>query len=125
MMSVSQAFVYHLDGGDNDSANPAKYTYDVGVASFEDATKDGYHFLGWYDAAEGGNLITNISSTATGTKDLYAHWDYTITYDLDGGTNGANPTHYEFGTGVASFAPASKTGHDFQGWYDAATGGPL
>ena len=115
--------VYHLDGGDNDSANPAKYTYDVGVASFEDATKDGYHFLGWYDAAEGGNLITNISSTATGTKDLYAHWDYTITYELDGGTNGTNPTHYEFGTGVASFAPASKTGHDFQGWYDAATGG--
>ena len=117
--------IYHLDGGDNDSANPAKYTYDVGVASFEDATKDGYHFLGWYDAAEGGNLITNISSTATGTKDLYAHWDYTITYDLDGGTNGVNPTHYEFGTGVASFNPASKTGHDFQGWYDAATGGNL
>ena len=115
--------VYHLDDGTNDSANPAKYTYDVGVASFEDATKDGYHFLGWYDAAEGGNLITNISSTATGTKDLYAHWDYTITYELDGGTNGVNPTHYEFGTGVASFNPASKTGHDFQGWYDAATGG--
>ena len=115
--------VYHLDGGDNDSANPAKYTYDVGVASFEEATKDGYHFLGWYDAVEGGNLITNISSTATGTKDLYAHWDYTITYDLDGGTNGVNPTHYEFGTGVAIFNPASKTGHDFQGWYDAATGG--
>ena len=115
--------VYHLDGGDNDSANPAKYTYDVGVVSFEDATKNGYHFLGWYDAAEGGNLITNISSTATGTKNLYAHWDYTITYELDGGTNGVNPTHYEFGTGVASFAPASKTGHDFQGWYDAATGG--
>ncbi|WP_413523295.1 InlB B-repeat-containing protein [Lactococcus raffinolactis] len=115
--------VYHLDGGDNDSANPAKYTYDVGVASFEDATKDGYHFLGWYDAAEGGNLITNISSTATGTKNLYAHWDYTITYELDGGTNGVNPTHYEFGTGVASFNPASKTGHEFQGWYDAATDG--
>ncbi|WP_413522898.1 InlB B-repeat-containing protein [Lactococcus raffinolactis] len=114
--------VYHLDGGTNDSANPAKYTYDVGVASFEDATKDGYHFLGWYDAAEGGNLITNISSTATGTKNLYAYWDYTITYELDGGTNGVNPTHYEFGTGVASFAPASKTGHDFQDWYDAATG---
>ncbi|MDG4962001.1 InlB B-repeat-containing protein [Lactococcus raffinolactis] len=115
--------VYHLDGGTNDSANPAKYTYDVGVASFEDATKDGYHFLGWYDAAEGGNLITNIATNATGTKDLYAHWDYTITYELDGGTNGANPTHYEFGTGVASFNPASKTGHDFQGWYDVATGG--
>lgn len=107
--------IYHLDGGDNDSANPAKYTYDVGVASFEDATKDGYHFLGWYDAVKGGNRITNISSTATGTKDLYAHWDYTITYELDGGTNGANPTHYEFGTGVSSFNPASKDGHDFQG----------
>ena len=115
--------IYHLDGGDNDSANPAKYTYDVGVASFEDATKDGYHFLGWYDAVKGGNRITNISSTATGTKDLYAHWDYTITYELDGGTNGANPTHYEFGTGVSSFNPASKDGHDFQGWYDADTGG--
>jgi uncharacterized repeat protein (TIGR02543 family)/LPXTG-motif cell wall-anchored protein len=115
--------IYHLDGGDNDSANPAKYTYDVGVASFEDATKDGYHFLGWYDAVEGGNRITNISSTATGTKDLYAHWDYTITYELDGGTNGANPTHYEFGTCISSFNPASKDGHDFQGWYDADTGG--
>ncbi|GAX48268.1 InlB B-repeat-containing protein [Pseudolactococcus reticulitermitis] len=115
--------IYHLAGGDNANANPENYTYDVGVASFEAATKTGYHFLGWYDAAEGGNLITNIPSTATGTKYLYAHWNYTITYELDGGVNGTNPTHYEFGTGVTSFENATKTGHTFLGWYDKASGG--
>ncbi|MFZ2210698.1 MAG: InlB B-repeat-containing protein, partial [Lactococcus raffinolactis] len=67
---------YELDGGTNSTANPGTYTYGVGVASFEDATKDGYIFLGWFDDATAGNAITDISDTTMGNQTLYAHFKY-------------------------------------------------
>ncbi|MBQ7955412.1 MAG: InlB B-repeat-containing protein [Lachnospiraceae bacterium] len=50
-----------------------------------------------------------------------------ITYELDGGTNGAgNPDKYCEGVGVASLADASKSGFTFDGWYaDAAFNMPV
>jgi len=69
----SYAITYELNGGTNGD-NPVSYTYGTGVASFANATRDGYLFDGWYDAAEDGNKITTVSSTATGDKTLYAHW---------------------------------------------------
>ena len=60
---------------------------------------------------------------------LYARWEkvlgtYTITYQLDGGTNASsNPSSYTEGTGVSGFANATKNGYTFKGWYSAASGG--
>ena len=109
--------------------NPTTYTYGTGVASFAPATGSaGYDFVGWYDAAPGGSPVTSISPTATGDKNLYARWTaktFNITYNLGGGTNGSNPATYNYGTGVASFAPATRTNFKFTGWYDAPTGGNL
>ena len=62
-------------------------------------TKNGYLFLGWaltlngVKAYDGGQTIQMPSEPL----DLYALWDlevYTITYNLDNGTNGSNPTTY-------------------------------
>ena len=118
---------YDLAGGVNDSSNPSSYTYGTGVANFAPATKTGYTFVGWFDAASGGNAITEITTTDIEAKTLYAHWtanQYGITYYLAGGTNdSSNPSSYTYGTGVTSFAPATKTGYTFAGWFDAATGG--
>ena len=43
-------------------------------------TRDGYTFLGWYTAAEGGERVGGSGDpfTPTGTTDLYAHWEEII-----------------------------------------------
>ena len=125
---ASYGITYELDGGDNDSGNPAAYTYGTGVTKFEPATKANYTFVGWFDAATNGNEITDISAAATGAKKLYARWtaalaQYNITYNLSGGSHSGNPTKYTYGVGVTSFANATKSGATFKGWYTAASGG--
>lgn len=115
---------YVLNGGTNGAGNPVKYTYGEGVSSFADATKAGYKFDGWYSDAAFTTKVTAISATATDNITLYAKFtarEYTITYVLNGGTNGAgNPAKYTCGTGVSSFADATKTGYRFGGWYREA-----
>lgn len=126
--ALSYNITYDLDGGDdlNTPNNPVSYTYDIGVSSFGDLTKVGHTFEGWYDAKTAGTKITNISKTEIGDKTLYARFNpnkYTIKYELDGGQNGSNPSEYTYGVGVKQFAPATKTGYRFLGWFDNASGG--
>ena len=102
-----------------------------GVITLTNAEYDGANFLGWYDAAEGGNKITALSYAAmTGNMTLYAHWElptYTITYagaGKDYVNDARNPATFQIdpatGVSVKLYAPA-KTGWVFDGWYyDAA-----
>lgn len=48
-----------------------------GTFKLPHATKDGFKFLGWFDAKEGGNLVGLAGSeyTPTGDFTFYAHWD--------------------------------------------------
>ena len=122
--SNSYTITYVLDGGNNATTNPTGYTYGTGVAGFADASKTGYTFDGWYSDAAFTTRVTEISATDMGNKTLYAKFtsnSYTITYELDGGTNDtSNPTGYTYGTGVTGFADASKAGYTFDGWYSDA-----
>ncbi len=60
--------------------------------SIADPIRTGYIFLGWFDAAEGGNEITNqykfTATDAESGRTLYAHWEEGITVHFDG--NGYN-----------------------------------
>ncbi len=122
----SYNITYKLDGGTNGAGNPASYEEGTGVSSFADATKKGYTFDGWYSDAAYTKKVTKISATETGDMTLYAKFTaiteiYNITYELDGGTNGAgNPASYEEGIGVPAFADATKKGYTFDGWYSDA-----
>ncbi|MBE5870423.1 MAG: hypothetical protein E7294_04085 [Lachnospiraceae bacterium] len=127
---------YNLDGGTNGSGNPDKYTFGEGVESFADATKEGCTFEGWYVTArladqdeEQEKKVTKIEKDWSGDITLNAKFkanEYPITYELDGGENGAgNPEKYTYGVGVKSFAAAKKEGYDFAGWYiKGAAAGP-
>ncbi|MDH6604331.1 putative repeat protein (TIGR02543 family), partial [Bacilli bacterium PM5-9] len=66
---------YELNGGTNDVLNPTSYTYGIGITSFEDATKVGYVFAGWYSDAALTSSVTSISTTDIGNKALYAKWN--------------------------------------------------
>jgi uncharacterized repeat protein (TIGR02543 family) len=62
---------------------------------------------------------------STGAKTFYAKWaatSYTITYNLDGGTNNAgNPTTYTSSPTAITLAAPTKNGYTFSGWFTDAT----
>lgn len=114
---------YVLNGGTNDSSNPAKYKSGVG-ATIAPATKDGdFIFVGWYLTEDfSGEKITVISDEQTGDITLYAKFVdryYNITYVLNGGTNNAtNPAIYEYGVGAEiKNATHPDENQRFVGWY--------
>ena len=115
---------YHLDE-DSYNSNPASYNVETATITLNPAIKIGYDFAGWYDnAACSGSPVTHIVKGSTGNKEFWPKWkarSYTITYNLDGGTNNSgNPDSYTIETETIILNPAVKTGYDFLGWYDNA-----
>ena len=120
---------YELNGGQNSSSNPAKYTYNVGVDSFENPTKDWNTFDGWYLDADFNTPISSISATEKGDITIYAKWipdDFTVTFDANGGLfNNGNSTYSDeipYGSKILENVPSSnpqRSGYNFAGWVDA------
>lgn len=63
-----------------------------------------------------------VITTSSDSEKIYqAKWKgktYAITYDLNGGYADGNPDSYQYGSGVESFQDASKSGSNFDGWFD-------
>ena len=116
---VSYTIKYELDGGINSPLNPTTYTVKDNVI-FENPTKEGYTFDGWY---LDGNYQTPITSTNDkyDSLTLYAKWEiinYTIKYELNGGTNNqANISQYNIELGTITLYAPTKDGYNFIGWY--------
>lgn len=74
--------VYFADGGTH--GNPEKFTVENAV-ELTDAYKEGYNFIGWFDAESGGeNITTLVGKTSDIT--LYARYEeklFRLTVDLD------------------------------------------
>ena len=114
------AVTLHTNGGTINNGNVTEYTYGVGAALPTDVTRTGYTFEGWYDN-EGltGDPVTAIGNTETGNKEYWAKWEinqYTITYDLAGGTAEGNPNTYTIETGAFTLKNPTKSGYTFTGW---------
>ena len=126
------SITYVTDGGTINGEYPTTYTKGTVTVLPTDVTKDGYTFLGWFNAAEGGDKVTQIEATETGNKEFYAHWQknetpvrtWSITYVTDGGKiNGSYPTTYTEGTVTVLPTNVTKSGYTFLGWFTAASGG--
>ena len=62
--------------GVSGATNPneaTKYTIEDEI-TLVNASKEGFTFDGWFDAAEGGNAVTKIAKGSSGEKTLYARW---------------------------------------------------
>jgi uncharacterized repeat protein (TIGR02543 family) len=121
---TNNTITYNLDGGTNDGANPSSYTIESSTISLQPATKDYYTFNGWYsNPGFTGSPVTQITSGSTTNVVLYAKFtpiSYSITYNLDGGTNNeSNPISYDVEDSLSFFA-ATKDGYTFNGWYNNA-----
>ena len=110
----------HANGGTINSGNVTEYTYGVGAALPTDVTRTGYTFKGWYDNENlTGSPVTAIGDTETGNKEYWAKWEinqYTITYDLAGGTAEGNPNTYTVEMDTFTLKNPTRPGYTFTGW---------
>ena len=122
---IDYTITYNLGGGTNASGNPATYTIQSPAITLSAPTRTGYTFGGWYaNSGLTGNQVTTIGGGSTGNVELWAKWtptQYTITYNLGGGTNhGDNPTTYTVESAAIALGAATRTGYQFGGWYASA-----
>ncbi len=115
--ALSYTITYNLNGGTNHVGNPSTYTTETAAIALQNPSKTGYVFKGW--TPEG-----TIAKGSTGNKEFTAAWEeiiYTITYNLNGGTNHAgNPSTYTTETAAITLQTPSKTGYTFGGWFTTA-----
>ena len=126
----SYSVTFDKNGGTTD-ANPstktAPYNGNIGTLPTP-PTRTGYTFAGWNTAADGSGTAFTATTGVAATVTVYAQWTintFTVTFDKNGGTTGANPgtDTVTYGGSVGSLpTPPSKTGYTFAGWNTAADG---
>ena len=85
-------------------------------------TRTGYTFSSWNTKADGTgtSYADEASVTLDANTELFAQWtpqNYTISYELDGGTVAtANPTSYTIESNAITLNNPTKTGYTFAGW---------
>lgn len=110
-------YTFALDGGTsatfaNESTLQGRYGASVPMISAP--TKNGYTFSAWNPQLPSVFGAENATFTATYARE----GDYTITYELNGGTNAhENPASYNIETPATMLAAPTKSGYDFAGWY--------
>ena len=85
----------------------------------------GHEFLGWYTAKTNGERF-EFPWKCTGNKTIYARWkvkQYKVTFNANDGT--VSPTYrmVDYCATYGSLPTPMRGGHDFKGWWTAASGG--
>lgn len=80
----------------------------------------GVYFTGWYNERYGGERVTDSTlCAASGQVRLYAGWSpvfYSISYELNGGSNPGNINHYTVYSDVTISGSPRRYGYNFEGW---------
>ena len=72
---TNYTITYNLNGGTNNTSNPASYTVETETITLQDPTKEGFLFAGWYTSSTfNGTAVTSITKGSTGNKTYYAKW---------------------------------------------------
>lgn len=100
----------------------------LSTLSFPTPSRNGYNFIGWFTAANGGSEVTNTyASSITPSADLtlFAHWSpmtYPVVFEEQGGTQVSDGTYSTGGSITLPPAPL-KPGYRFTGWFENPSGG--
>ena len=141
--AIDYTIEYNLNGGtlgkdteQNDITNKETYTVETETFTLNNPTKDGYTFKGWTGTGinndENPDLTVpqenvTVEQGSIGNRAYVANWqaiEYSITYDLDGGSLGkdeeqndiTNPEKYTIETSSFTLSNPTKTGYTFLGW---------
>lgn len=110
-----------LDYKHDDLTDVISVDYGTIVPAQEDPTYLGHDFLGWYDAATGGNLW-NFDTKITEPTTIYAHWTLAycnIVFDPDGGHVSVDSIRVKKETKfseIENLPTAERSGFTFMGW---------
>jgi uncharacterized repeat protein (TIGR02543 family) len=113
---------YYLNGGTNSSQNPTSYTTESPSLYFNDPTRTGYTFGGWYSDSAFKNSVPYIDSGSYGNKTLYAKWianTYTIVFKGNGSTSGTMTSQKSLAYDKSYKLTKNKfkkKGYTFAGW---------
>lgn len=122
---VDYSITYVMNGGTNNSKNPATYKYTTSTITLQKPTKRGYDFAGWFSDSACTKKVTQIAKNSTGNKTLYAKWKvhmFSITYVLNSGTNNSsNLTKYKVSQATFQLLDPTRKGYTFRGWYTDTT----
>jgi uncharacterized repeat protein (TIGR02543 family) len=102
--------------------NPSATSYDSNaIVNLIPQPNIGYTFTGWSGDLTGNTNPASISMNGNKTVTAtFSPINYSITYNLNGGTNATNPVSYDITTSTITLAAPSKTGFVFGGWYEAS-----
>lgn len=105
----NQVIIYNiLTGGDT-------------IGKLPETSKEGYKFLGWFTAKEGGVEITESSKKPHQNTTYYAHWEigtFTYTLDPNGGTpNSTTKITRVYQESIGIIPVVSREGYIFNGWW--------
>lgn len=116
---VDYNIIYHVDGGQNDPANPKKYNVESEIILLP-ANKPALYFATWLKADS--SRISKIEKGNTGDIELWAVFTTEPTYFIDyhnmeyaSHTNQSTYTKFDL---PFSFTVAYKRGYEFIAWYE-------
>ena len=106
--AIPYTITYNLNGGTNDSANPASYNIETATIILKGASKENYTFAGWYDnAGFTSEKVSKIEKGSTGNKDFWAKWEintYPVIFSVDGENGALKAKVKESGSEITSGA---------------------
>ena len=115
---------YKLNGGTNNSANPAIYKSSTGV-TLKNPTRKGYNFKGWFSDSSFKKKITGFKKGTSGNKTVYAKWEaktYYIKFDGNGGTGFIPSIKTQYNKSVRLYGNLfTRKNYTFQGWSTSKT----
>ncbi|MCL2601575.1 MAG: InlB B-repeat-containing protein [Treponema sp.] len=116
---------FHTDGGSIITPQTINHNEKV-LKPTSDPTKAGHDFAGWFIEKEGGAPF-NFDTPITKNTDIYARWiikTFTVSFEMGGGMPQEHPQTMEWGkTARSPVGEPKKTGYEFLGWFNAASGG--
>ena len=115
-------------GGSEVITKTIDVTYDEPLGDMPVPKREGYVFLGWYDALTGGKCYGGSDGKSTSPYDkdvsitLYAQWaeapSRMVYFDTYGGTmSGPVEVLHKLNTPIAKPDNPTKSGYSFNGWY--------
>jgi uncharacterized repeat protein (TIGR02543 family) len=113
-----------FDAGEGASVSPILVPVGQSIDELPTPTRDGYNFLGWFTAAEGGDAVTS-TTIVTADMTIYARWtikSYTVVFDANGGGGGVSKS-YNHGATLGEMPVPTRDGYTFTGWFTALSGG--
>lgn len=113
---------YVLNGGVNNTDNPATYTYLTDTIILKDPSKIGYTFNGWTtDTITSPAKNLEIAKGSYNDKTFIANFtanSYNVTFNVNGGNNLEISNYIYVYDTYYNLPVPTRTGYKFVGWYD-------